>query len=237
MSGGFPMFSIAPSLMCANLLEMGREVRELERAGAHYFHIDVMDGHFVPNLGLNFDLVRKLRNITAVPLDVHLMVDTPEDYVGIVESLKVPCVSFHLEASRNPIRLARAFRAVGAKAGIALNPATPASAIQYLLHEIDYVLVMTVEPGFAGQKFIASMYDKIGELRAMVEPVQPRIFIEVDGNLNAETSSRCIERGASILVGGTSSVFRRQAGPHADFLSFRDEVEHLLTRSRNAASH
>lgn len=231
------MFSIAPSIMCANLLELGHEVRELERAGADFFHIDIMDGHFVPNLGLNFDLVRQLRKLTAVPLDLHLMVDAPEDYVSMVGKLGITCISFHLEASRNPIRLARAFKAVGAQVGIALNPATPISAIQYLVPEIDYVLVMTVEPGFAGQKFITSMYEKIGDLRAMLDSLQAHIFIEVDGNLNVETAVRCIERGASIVVGGTSSVFRRQEGPHADLISFRNEVEQLRTRSADKVSN
>ena len=231
------MFSIAPSLMCANLLELEQEVRELERAGAEFFHIDIMDGHFVPNLGLNFDLVRQLRSLTAVPLDVHLMVDVPEDYVRMAETLGVPYISFHLEASRNPIRLARAYKAAGAKVGIALNPATPASAMRYLISEIDYVVVMTVEPGFAGQKFIASMYDKIGELRAMLESPNTGIRIEVDGNLDAETSRRCIECGASILVGGTSSVFRRQYGTYADYVAFRTEVERFRTQHAEIVSN
>lgn len=231
------MFSIAPSIMCANLLDLGQEVQELERAGADFFHIDIMDGRFVPNLGLNFDLVRQLRSLTAVPLDVHLMVDTPQDYVSMAETLGASHISFHLEASRNPIRLARAYKAAGVKVGIALNPATPASAMKYLIPEIDYVVVMTVEPGFAGQKFISSMYDKIREIRTMLESAHAGAFIEVDGNLNAETSTRCLACGASILVGGTSSVFRRQHGPHADFISFRNEVERLRAQGADADSN
>jgi ribulose-phosphate 3-epimerase len=228
------MFSLAPSLMCADLLQLGHEVRELERAGVEFFHLDVMDGHFVPNLGLNFDLIRQVKSFTSVPIDVHLMVDTPEDYVQIIGDLKIPYVSFHIEATCNPIRLARAMKAVGAKVGIALNPSTPVGALQYMLHEIDYVLAMTVEPGFTGQRFIASMFDKVDTIRKALEKVRPGIPIEVDGNLDIETSSRCIERGATILVGGTSSIFRREHGLHSDCITFRKKVEQLSEQSKRS---
>src|SRR5208283_3400220 len=159
------MFSIAPSLMCANLLQLESQIHELEREGARLFHIDIMDGHFVPNLGLNFDLVKQVQSITDIELDVHLMVDEPEQYIERILALKVSRVSFHIEAVRTPIRLAKAIKAGGTKVGIAINPATPVEALRHVLDDCDYVLIMTVEPGFAGQKFIPSMYEKIRAVR------------------------------------------------------------------------
>jgi len=230
------MFSIAPSLMCADLLQLGAEVRELEQVGVEVFHLDVMDGHFVPNLGLSFDLVKQIRGFTSVPLDLHLMVEHPELYVSTIAPLKIDFVSFHIESSGNPIRLARAIRAVGAKVGLAFNPATPVSALEYLVGEIDFVLVMTVEPGFAGQSFIPSMYEKISAIGKTLKNHCQVVPIEVDGNLNAETSARCIENGASILVGGSSSVFRRKDTLKCDCASFRKEVE-MRVRSSSRLRH
>lgn len=226
------MFSLAPSLMCADLLQLSHEIRQLERAGVEFFHLDVMDGHFVPNLGLNFDAIRQVKGFTSVPLDIHLMVDAPEHYVQMVETLNIPYVSFHIEAARNPIRLARAMKAAGARVGIALNPATPVGALQYVVHEVDYVLAMTVEPGFAGQKFILSMYDKVYAIRRILDQIHPGIPIEVDGNLNVETSYRCIEVGANILVAGSSSIFRRERDLYSDCISFRENVEQLRKQGK-----
>ena len=229
------MFSIAPSLMCADLLHLGSEISELERAGARSFHIDVMDGHFVPNLGLSFDLVRQVRSITDADLDVHLMVDAPEQYVDWIRTLKIDCVSFHIEASHAPLRLAQAIRAAGAKAGIALNPSTPVEAVRHVIDEFDYVLIMTVEPGFAGQNFIRGMYDKIGVVRKELDKTRLGIGIQVDGNLNAETSVRCIERGATILVGGSSSVFCRKKDVYSAYTEFQERVAKLCEQGERVA--
>jgi len=221
------MFSIAPSLMCANLLQLESQIHELERAGARLFHIDIMDGHFVPNLGLNFDLVKQVQSITDTDLDVHLMVDEPEQYIERILALKVSRVSFHIEAVRTPIRLAQAIKAGGTKAGIAINPATPVEVLRHVLDDCDYVLIMTVEPGFAGQKFIPSTYEKIRAVRQELDKIRSDIDIQVDGNLDAETSPRCIEHGATILVGGSSSVFRRDKDVYSAYTEFRARVSNL----------
>lgn len=229
------MFSIAPSLMCTNLLELGSQIRELERAGAKLFHIDVMDGHFVPNLGLSFDLVRQVQSITDAELDVHLMVDAPEQYIDRIRALKISYVSFHIEASHAPLRLAQALKEAGTKVGIALNPSTPVEALRHVLDACDYVLIMTVEPGFAGQKFIPAMYEKIRAVRQELDKIRLGIDIQVDGNLNAETSSRCIERGATILVGGSSSVFCGEKDVYSAYTEFREEVSKLCEQGGRVA--
>jgi len=224
------MFNISPSLMCADLLKMGAQVRELERAGARSFHVDVMDGHFVPNLGLNFDLVRQLKHMTNAQIDVHLMVEDPGAYVDKVQELKVDSVSFHIEAARAPLRLLRAMKAAGARTGIAFNPSTSIETLHYVLEQFDYVVVMTVEPGFAGQKFIPTMYEKIQDLRETLDKIRSGIEIQVDGNLDADTSIRCIQCGATTLVGGSSSVFRPGKDVFSAFTEFKEEVSRACKR-------
>lgn len=229
------MFSVAPSLMCADLLRIESQVHELERAGARRFHVDIMDGHFVPNLGLNFDLVRQLKRVTGKELDLHLMVDAPENYVEQIRALNVHLVSFHIEATSAPRRLARAMKATGARTGIALNPSTPIHALHYVLDEFDYVVVMTVEPGFAGQRFIPAMYEKILAIRETLDTIRPGIDIEVDGNLDVDSSRRCIRCGATILVGGTSSIFLPDKDVFSAFIQFQNEVAGSIERAEEAS--
>ena len=230
------MFSVAPSLMCADLLQIESQVKELERAGARRFHVDIMDGRFVPNLGLNFDLVRQLRRITRAELDLHLMVEAPENYVEQILALDVDHISFHIEATSAPRRLGRAMRAAGAKTGIALNPSTPNQALQYVLDEFDYVVVMTVEPGFAGQKFIPAMYEKILAIRETLDAIRPGIDIEVDGGLDVESSSQCIRCGATILVGGTSSIFVPDKDAFSAFIEFQNDVAGRIEQSEKVST-
>jgi ribulose-phosphate 3-epimerase len=210
--------------MCADLLHIESQVKELEHAGVDLFHVDVMDGHFVPNLGLNFDLVRQLKRLSKAKIDVHLMVESPSSYLELVDELKIDLVSFHIEACSTPLRLAKAIKSTGAKSGIALNPSTPLQALRYVLDDFDYVLVMTVEPGFAGQRFIPSMYGKIQDLREMLERIRPGIDIQVDGNLDVDSSIECIRRGATILVAGTSSVFKPQQDVHTAYMEFQRQL-------------
>lgn len=218
-------YKIAPSLMCADLLRLEAQIRDLERAAVDYLHIDVMDGHFVPNLALSLDLVRQIKASTRLPLDVHLMVENPESYVHNLASIGVRRVSFHLEATANPIRLLRALRNEKTQVGIAVNPSTPPEMLTYLLDELDYVLVMTVEPGFAGQEFIPEMVCKIQCVRRMLVARNRDAEIEVDGNMDAKWASQCIDSGASIVVAGTSSVFQGQKDVYTACMELRRQID------------
>jgi ribulose-phosphate 3-epimerase len=229
-------YKIAPSLMCADLLRLAEQLKELERARVDFLHIDVMDGHFVPNLALSLDLARQVKNHTGLPLDVHLMVNNPETYIEAVRILAPQRISFHVEATANPIRLARSLKSEQTRVGLAINPATPPELLTYLLDEIDYVLVMTVEPGFAGQAFIPEMLRKIQCLEKIAVTRKKQVEIEVDGNLNSKWASQCIQHGASVLVAGTSSVFRDGRNLYDACLTFRQEIDLLRPESEKPAS-
>lgn len=203
------MIKIAPSVMCANFLNLEKDINSMDRAGVDFYHIDIMDGHFVPNLSLNFEIIKLIRSITKTPLDAHLMVDDPGNYISRLSELGVEYVSFHIEAVKYPIRLAKEIRKSGMKAGIAINPATGIESLKYLMKEVDFILFMTVEPGFAGQKFIPQVLDKISAVKEMLDNSGLDIPIEVDGNISEETGLWCIDKGASILVSGTASVFKK----------------------------
>jgi len=199
---------IAPSLMCSNLLHLQKDIEDLDRAGADIFHIDVMDGHFVPNLALNLEVVRQIKTVTKTPVDVHLMVDNPELYLRSIREMNIEYASFHIEVAKHPLRLIRDIKAGGTKAGIALNPCTGIGDLPYMFEGLDYILLMTVEPGFVGQRFVSGVLEKISALKKLMHGHNVDVPIEVDGNISLETAKRCIERGASILVAGTSSIFK-----------------------------
>jgi ribulose-phosphate 3-epimerase len=219
------MPKIAASLMCANLLNLQKDIEELDRAGVDLLHIDVMDGHFVPNLALSMELVRQIKNFTSIPVDVHLMVDNPELYYSSIRELKIEYASFHLEAAQAPLRQIRDMKACGTRVGIALNPCTGLDSLPWLFEEIDFVLLMTVEAGFAGQAFVKGVLKKIAALKELMNTHGFDLPIEVDGNISLETGSHCIDRGASILVAGSSSIFR----PEKDLYSAFREFKHKLS--------
>jgi len=218
------MVKIAPSLMCADSLHLQRDLEALDRAGVDFFHIDVMDGHFAPNLAMNLDTVKQIRTVTKTPIDVHLMVDRPDSYCPALERLQVEHVSFHIEVSTQPLRLIQNLKARGAKVGIALNPCTPVEALHLVLDQIDFVLLMTVEPGFTGQAFISGTLEKISVLSELLKRRNLKVDIQVDGNISVETGKACIARGASILVAGTSSIFTGAPDLYAACLEFKRHI-------------
>jgi ribulose-phosphate 3-epimerase len=198
---------IAPSILAADMARFGDEIRAAQAAGADWIHVDVMDGHFVPNLTLGPPVVAALRKVTDLPLDVHLMIEKPELSIPAYADAGADWITVHVEASVHLDRTVHQIREAGVRPGVALNPSTPAGAVANVLHAVDLVLVMTVNPGFGGQAFIPEMLPKIRALRRLFveRSVQPRL--EVDGGVTAETAASVVAAGADTLVAG-SAVFR-----------------------------
>lgn len=203
------MYKVAPSLMVTDLSRVGEDIKELDNAGVEQYHIDIMDGHFVPNFTLGPDFVKKINELTNTPLELHLMIENPENFIDMFYEAGADMISIHAEATNNLEGTLQKIQKLGMKAGVAINPATPLSVLDYIYPVIDYVLVMTVNPGFAGQKFIPAMYQKIADLRQIIDSKGMNIAIEVDGNLGAQTIPGCVNNGAEWFVGGTSSVYQK----------------------------
>jgi len=191
---------IAPSLLSCDFGRLAEEISSLEVAGADILHLDVMDGHYVPNLSFGFPLIRKIRQLSKLPLDVHLMVTNPEFHVQELLSLGVQYISFHQETCYHAHRLTKLIQAHGIEAGLALNPATPINTLQSIIPELDYVLVMSVNPGYSAQKFIPAATGKIKELAALRQTHSLSLAIEVDGGVSNANAGELIQAGADILV-------------------------------------
>lgn len=200
------MVKIAPSILSSDFLRLGEEIKAVERAGADFVHLDVMDGHFVPNITIGPDIVKAVERVTDLPLDVHLMITDPEDYLEEFVRSGADYLTVHVEAQVHLHRTVTRIRELGAKAGVSLNPSTPASSLVEILPFVDLVLVMSVNPGFGGQSFISATLEKIRSLRRMIEEGGHAILLEVDGGIKPDNAAAVREAGADILVSG-SGVF------------------------------
>lgn len=215
------MIKIAPSILSADFSKLGAEVQEVEEGGADWLHVDVMDGHFVPNLTFGPLVVGAVAPHTGLPLDVHLMIEHPENYIPAFAKAGAHLITVHAEACVHLHRVLHLIKEHGVKAGVAINPATPVSAIAEVLEDVDLVLVMTVNPGFGGQAFIPGTVRKIREIRKLQEQYGIKeLHVEVDGGITADTARTVVEAGADVLVAG-SSVFGRsdRAGAISDIRS------------------
>jgi ribulose-phosphate 3-epimerase len=206
---------IAPSILAADFARLGDEIQAVGAAGADYIHVDVMDGHFVPNITIGPAVVAALRPHSALPFDVHLMIAPADDLIPEFAKAGADIITIHPEAGPHPHRTVQLIKSLGKKAGLALNPATPVAAIENLIGELDLILVMTVNPGFGGQAFIESQLDKITAIRKMIDAGGRDIDLEVDGGVNSATAPKAIAAGADVLVAGTAA-FVGGPGAYAD---------------------
>lgn len=218
------MIKLAPSILSADFVNLQRDIDALAKAGADYVHVDVMDGAFVPNITIGMPVVAAIRRITDLPLDVHLMIDRPVRYVEEFCKAGADIVTIHVEADtlEPNLQALQIIRQAGVRAAISVKPKTPAEAVAPYLELVDLILVMTVEPGFGGQKFMADMMPKLAAIREMINRQNPTCELEVDGGVNLETAKTCVHHGANVLVAG-SAYFKAQ-----DQIAFADAIHHTV---------
>jgi len=203
------MIKLSASILSADFGRLAEQVREAEQAGVDWIHVDVMDGHFVPNITIGPAVTQAVRQVTGLPLDVHLMISNPERYVEAFVEAGADWLGIHVEATVHLERLIQQIKEAGAKATVTLNPATPLSSLEYVLQEVDMVLLMTVNPGFSGQKFIAGVLPKIRRLRQMIDAQELDVLIQVDGGVQVDTIRDLVAAGADVLVSG-SGIFNER---------------------------
>jgi ribulose-phosphate 3-epimerase len=210
-----PMIKIAPSILSADFARLGDEIRAVDQAGADYIHVDVMDGHFVPNLTIGPTVIKSARPASKLPFDVHLMIENPDRYVEAYAKAGADIITVHTEARQENLRATlERVKALGKKCGVTIRPKTPATALEPFMDIADLILIMTVEPGFGGQSFMSDQLEKIKQVRAMIQKTGRRIDLEVDGGINPETAKQVIVAGADVLVAG-SAVFTGDAAKYA----------------------
>ncbi|MCX7921876.1 MAG: ribulose-phosphate 3-epimerase [Clostridia bacterium] len=198
------MIKIAPSILSADFSKLGEDVKRVENAGADVIHIDVMDGHFVPNITIGSPVVKSLRKVTKLPFDVHLMIENPDAYVDSFVDVGADIITVHIEACTHLNRTLQKIKQRGVKAGVALNPATPLSTLEWVLQDVDMVLLMSVNPGFGGQSYIEFVTEKIRELKSMIDKKGLSVDIEVDGGIDLTNIYRVTEAGANMIVAGST---------------------------------
>lgn len=216
-----PQIKIAPSILSADFARLGEQVKEAELAGVDWIHVDVMDGHFVPNLTIGPLITRALRPVTGLPLDVHLMIEQPERYLADFAKAGADVLTVHVETCPHLHRTIQQIKELGVKAGVTLNPATPLSSLTEILPYVDLVLIMSVNPGFGGQSYIPTSTAKIAQLRAMLDDLGSQAELEVDGGVNPTTIREVVEAGATILVAG-SAIFNDRAPVAANVAQLRE---------------
>lgn len=220
------MTKLSPSILSADFARLGEQIKEVETAGADYIHVDVMDGHFVPNITIGPIVVQWIRPITTLPLDVHLMIESPEKYVGDFAVAGADMITVHQEATNHLHRIVQQIKGLNKKAGVAINPATPISTLEEILPYLDLVLVMTVNPGFGGQSYIESMTAKIAALRKTIDTrgLGSQVEIEVDGGINPKLAPVVARNGADALVAG-SAVFNKKMSVAQAMQELRDSLK------------
>jgi len=202
------MFKIAPSILAADFANLASEIKAVEKAGADWLHIDVMDGHFVPNLTIGPPVVASLRKVTGLPLDVHLMIEKPDNYLEAFAQAGADILTVHVETCPHLYRTLESIHKLGKKAGVALNPATPLSFLEPILEEVDLILIMSVNPGFGGQKFIPQALSRIQTVREWIKKYNLKVDLEVDGGISENTLSEVVKAGANVFVAG-SAIFSK----------------------------
>ena len=217
------MIKLAPSILSADFARLGEQVDEVARAGADYIHVDVMDGHFVPNITIGAPVVASIRPLTSLPLDVHLMIEHPERYISEFAKAGADIITVHVEACPHLHGTIKSIKELGVKAGVSLNPATPLSAIEEIIPHVDLILIMSVNLGFGGQAFIPESLPRIAEMRKMIDARKPGVELEVDGGINAENAAEIVKAGADVLVAG-NSVFRASDGIKQAMQRLREAV-------------
>ena len=215
------MVKLAPSILSADFARLGEQIDEVARAGADYIHVDVMDGHFVPNISIGVPVVASIRRVTSLPLDVHLMIEHPERYVSDFVKAGADIVTVHVEASAHLHATIEKIKELGARAGVSLNPPTPLSTIEEFVPHVDMVLIMSVNPGFGGQSFIPETLPKIENMRRFLQDRMLSAELEVDGGISPDNASAIVRAGADVLVAG-NSVFRSEEGISQALRSLRE---------------
>jgi ribulose-phosphate 3-epimerase len=218
------MIKLAPSILSADFARLGEQVAEVARAGADYIHVDVMDGHFVPNITIGAPVVASIRPLTSLPLDVHLMIEHPEQYISEFAKAGADIITVHVEACPHLHGTIKSIKELGVKAGVSLNPATPLSSIEEIIPHVDLILIMSVNPGFGGQSFIPATLPKITNLRKILNDRKVDAELEVDGGVTADNAPGIVKAGANVLVAG-NSIFKAKEG-----------ISRALQRLRKATS-